>query len=213
MRMLSCVGRPIVYVITNGQATVEYFDEAAIQIVGLIEAAVDENVALFQIREKLLTGKQLFELTSMCAQATRGTSTKLLVNDRADIAAAAGADGVHLTETSIPVAVVRKAFGDKLLIGKSVHSAEKAIAASRDGADFAIYGPVFDTPGKGEAVGIESLAQTCSIVAPFPVIGLGGIDVSNCKAVVHTGAAGVAGIRSFSDREALLSIITALDDD
>ncbi len=213
MRMISGVGRPIVNVITNGQATVEHFDEAASQIILVIEAAVAEKTALIQIREKLLTGKRLFELTSMCVRATRGSSTKLLVNDRADIAAAAGADGVHLTETSIPVAVVRKAFGDKLLIGQSVHSAEKALAASRQGADFAVYGPVFNTPGKGPAVGIESLAQTCSIVAPFPVIGLGGINASNCKAVVHAGAAGVAGIRSFSDREALRSIVKALDND
>ncbi len=207
------LGRPIVYVITDGQTTVEHFDKAAGQIILLVEAAVAEKVALIQIREKLLTGKQLFELTSMCVRATRGASTKLLINDRTDIAAAAGADGVHLTESSIPAAFVRKAFGDKLLIGQSVHSAEKAIAASRDGADFAMYGPVFDTPGKGTAVGIESLAQTCASVAPFPVIGLGGIDGSNCRAVVQAGAIGVAGIRSFSDREALRSIIRALDDD
>ncbi|CAN5233941.1 thiamine phosphate synthase [soil metagenome] len=213
MRALQGVGRPIVYVITNGQATVEQFDEAAGQIILLIEAAVAEKVALIQIREKRLLGKQLFELASMSVRATRGTSTKLLINDRTDIAAAAGADGVHLTETSIPVSVVRKAFGDKLIIGQSVHSAKKAIAASEDGADFAVYSPVFGTPGKGTAVGIESLAETCSSVAPFPMIGLGGIDVSNCKAVVQAGAAGVAGIRSFSERKGLRSIIRALDDD
>ncbi len=213
MRTLNDSGGSVVYAITAGKATSDDFDASAERILVQMRTAISEKVNLIQIREKLLSGKQLYEVTSMCSALTRGTSTKLLLNDRADIALSAGADGVHLTETSIPTAVIRKTLGDKLIIGVSVHSKERAVAAGRDGADFAVYGPVFDTPGKGEAIGLESLSGACALAAPFPIIGLGGIDASNCGSVVRAGAAGVAGIRAFGNEKGLRAIREALDHD
>ena len=202
---------PLIYAITDGSATADDFDRATDRILTLVRAAIAEEIAFIQVREKHLSGKQLFILASRCAKLTRGTSTRLVINDRADIASAAGADGVHLTEISVPVEVIRREFGSDLIIGASVHTSESARSANTAGADFVVYGPVFNTPGKGEAVGLESLARTCSFVAPFPVIGVGGIDASNCRSVIRAGAAGVAGIRSFGDRTSLSSITIALD--
>ncbi len=211
MKPLFQVDQPVVYVITSGKATSENFDHFASQILSLVNAAVDENVALVQIREKGLSGKHLFDLASACAQVTKGTRTQLFVNDRADLAAAARADGVHLTAASIPAGVIRQTFGEALKIGVSAHSSQEADAACREGADFAVYGPVFASPGKGPAVGLGSLADTCMLVKPFPIIGLGGIDASNCRDVIDAGAVGVAGIRSFADPKSLRGLMKELN--
>jgi thiamine-phosphate pyrophosphorylase len=85
----------------------------------------------------------LYELVLRAAKITRGSDTRLLVNDRADIARAAGADGVHLTSQSLPANVVRKMFGPEFVIGVSTHSFEEARAAQAAGADFVVFGPVF----------------------------------------------------------------------
>jgi thiamine-phosphate diphosphorylase len=155
MTMLADVKWPITYLITGGTASDQEFEEDLRRIQSLVSAAIEGGVTMVQLREKKLSGKHLFELTSACAGLVRDSSTKLLVNDRTDIAVGARADGVHLTETSIPVAVIREKFGSDLLIGASVHSVDDAKAAAAGGADFAIYGPVFDSPGKGPAVGLE----------------------------------------------------------
>jgi thiamine-phosphate pyrophosphorylase len=204
---------PITYLITDGSASDHVFEDDALRIQTLVSAAIEECVTLIQLREKTLSGKHLFELTSACARLTRNTLTKLLVNDRTDIAVGAGADGVHLTETSIPIAVIREKFGSDLLIGASVHSVIGAKAAAAEGADLAVYGPVFDTPEKGAPVGLDRLAEACSAVAPFPILGLGGIDPSKVKSVLEAGAAGIAAIRSFRDPEAIRSIMRSLRDE
>src|SRR6185295_7324567 len=103
---------PIIYPITSGKTTPS-------DILRLVRAAVDAEVPLFQIREKLLSGRALFDLVARAAELTRGSKTRLLVNDRSDIARAAGADGVHLTTHSVPVDVVRKIYGAEFLIGVS----------------------------------------------------------------------------------------------
>ncbi len=116
----------------------------------------------------------------------------LLINDRADVALAAGADGVHLPARGLPARGARALGLD--LVGVSVHSPEAVARAAREGADFAVFAPVFDTPGKlgqGEA----ALAQACR-AAPIPVLALGGIDESNAHRCMDAGASGVACIRS-----------------
>jgi thiamine-phosphate pyrophosphorylase len=210
MTMLADVKWPITYLITGGTASDQEFEEDLRRIQSLVSAAIEEGVTMVQLREKKLSGKHLFELASACAGLVRDSSTKLLVNDRTDIAVGARADGVHLTETSIPVAVIREKFGSDLLIGASVHSVDDAKAAAAGGADFAIYGPVFDSPGKGPAVGLEGLYDVCSTVAPFPVVGLGGIDYSNGRSVIEAGAAGVAAIRGLRDRQSIRSMVRSL---
>lgn len=213
MTRLADVKGPITYLITDGTADDRNFRQHSHRVRLLVTAAIAEGVSMIQLREKKLSGRHLFELASACADLTRGTLTKLLVNDRSDIAAGARADGVHLTEASIPVEVIRGKFGGDLLIGASAHSVDGAEAAAAGGADFAIFGPVFATPGKGPASGPDRLAEACSAVTPFPILGLGGIDASNCRSVIEAGASGVAAIRGFGDPDAIRAMMRCLPND
>ncbi len=156
----------------------------------------------------------LYELATRAASLTRGTPTRLLINDRADIARAAGADGVHLTSSSLAPAIIRRAFGTSFLIGVSTHSLGEAQSARDGGADFAVFGPVFETPSKrayGSPVGLASLSAAARAVAPFPLVALGGLTLQNAHEVFRGGAQGVAAIRMFSDAEELAVIVRAVE--
>lgn len=155
----------------------------------------------------------LYELVTDGVRLARGTATRLLVNDRADVAAAAGADGVHLTTSSLPVAVVRRAFHSEFLIGVSTHSLGEARAARDGGADFVVYGPIFETASKkkyGEALGLTSLAEICAELSPFPVFALGGVTPDKVADCVRSGAAGVAGIGMFDDADRLSNVVKSI---
>lgn len=159
-----------------------------------------------QIREKNLSASVLYDLSASAAAITKGSATKLLVNDRSDIAMAAGADGVHLTTSSLPTSVVRQAFGDKFLIGVSTHSLEEASEARRSGADFVVFGPVFETASKseyGDPAGVTNLAQVVLELSPFPVLALGGLEMSKVADCIQAGARGIAAIRMLSDPQRL----------
>ena len=161
-------------------------------------AAVAAQIDLVQIREKNLTASVLYQLASSAAGITSETATKLLINDRSDIAAAAGADGVHLTTSSLPTTVVRQTFGDDFLIGVSTHSLGEAKLARQGGADFAVFGPVFETASKkefGEPPGLTALGRVCSELSPFPILALGGVMMGNVGECIRAGAQGVAAIR------------------
>jgi thiamine-phosphate pyrophosphorylase len=180
------------------------------RLVALVRAAAGAGVDFVQLREKLLRPRVLYELAARSAEIVRGTKTRLLVNDRADIARAAGADGVHLTTHSLDAATVRRAFGPDLLVGASTHTLAEAREARDGGADFALFGPVFDTPSKrayGAPAGLERLGQTARSLAPFPVLGLGGVTRDNCAQVLGAGAGGVAAIRLFGDAETLRDVV------
>ena len=175
----------------------------------MVEAAVDAKVPLFQIREKLLSGRVLYELVRRAIEITHGTGTRLLVNDRSDIARAAGADGVHLTGQSLPADVVRKIYGPEFLIGVSTHSREEAVPAKMRGADFVVFGPVFATESKrefGEPQGLERLQEITNALRGFPVFAIGGITLDNVAACFAAGASGVAAIRLLNDAERISSI-------
>jgi thiamine-phosphate pyrophosphorylase len=128
----------------------------------------------------------------------------LLVNDRSDIARAAGADGVHLTAQSLPVAVVRKTCGAEFLIGVSTHSLAEAQAARDAGADFVVFGPVFETESKrayGAPQGPEKLREVTRALGEFPVVAIGGITLENFSECFEAGARGVAAIRMLNTAE------------
>lgn len=201
---------PIIYLITKGEATPANFDDASRQILDIVSVAAEENIPLIQIREKHLTAKLLFELTVEIVKITKGSQTSVLVNDRADIAVAAGADGVHLTSLSLSAAVIRKTFGSEFIIGSSTHNIDEAMAAVHEGADFIVFGPVFDTPGKGDAVGLSALSDVCDKLGSFPVIALGGIDIENYRSTSDAGAKGFAAIRSLNDTDKLRGIVSEL---
>jgi len=200
--------KPILYLITRG-ATAEATTSASKEfrwILDQVSAAVAAGVQLIQLREKRLTARVLFELTARAAELTRGTSTRLLVNDRADIAAGAGADGVHVTTRSLEPKVVRRTFGDEYLIGASTHSLAEAKNARDGGADFIVFGPIFPTPSKeeyGPPLGVDCLADVASALSPFPVLALGGISIENARECLRAGANGIAGISLFAASEDL----------
>ena len=141
------------------------------------------------------------------AELTRGSWTHLLVNDRSDIARAAGADGVHLTTQSLPVDVVRKSCGAEFLIGASTHSLDAARAARAAGADFVVFGPVFETESKrayGQPQGLDKLSEVTRELGEFPVLAIGGVTLENAGACFEAGASGVAAIRLLNDPENLV---------
>ena len=191
---------PIIYPITSGKTSPEY-------ILRLVRAAVDAEIPLFQIREKEFSARVLFELVARAAELTRGSKTRLLVNDRSDIARAAGADGVHLTTHSLPVDVVRKTCGEDFVIGVSTHSLDEALLARSAGADFVVFGPVFETESKrvyGPPQGLDKLREVTRELGEFAVVAIGGITLENAGDCFRAGASGVAAIRLLSDAENIL---------
>lgn len=207
---LSFAAHPIIYPITDGTTTAENFAEKKARILELVATAVQTQTPLVQIREKQLSAGLLFDLVSEAAALTRNKQTKLLVNDRADIALAANADGVHLTAKSISAAVIRKNFPASFIVGVSAHSLEAVEKARREAADFAAFSPIFFSPDKGEPRGIETLRAVCETVRPFPVIALGGIDETNYAEVLRAGASGFAAIRFLNDAETLKQLAADL---
>ena len=199
---------PIIYPITSGATSPQTTpdDPHFSEILRLVRAAVDAEVPLFQIREKSLHARVLFELVARAVEITHGSKTRLLVNDRSDIARAAGADGVHLTTQSLPVEVVRTICGAGFVIGVSTHSLDEARAAQAAGADFVVFGPVFETESKrayGEAQGLDKLRDVTRALGEFPVVAIGGITLQNAGECLRMGASGIAAIRLLNDAENL----------
>ena len=206
---------PLSYLITSGTTDAHVTPASAefARLLALVAAAVAAQVSLVQLREKLLRPRVLYELATRAAAITRGSATRLLVNDRADIARAAGADGVQLTVQSLSAAVVRRASGPDFLIGVSTHSTAEARAARDEGADFAVFGPVFDTPSKrayGPPLGLDGLSAAARALAPFPLVAIGGITRANMGEVIEAGAQGVAAIRLFAEPQLLADSVRAL---
>jgi len=161
-----------------------------------LEAALAGGVRLVQLREKDLGARALCDLARAVKARTDRAGAALLINDRADVALAVGAAGVHLTSAEPPVADVRALLGPKALIGVSTHGVAEARAAAAGGASFVTFGPVFDTPSKrgmGAPVGLEALAEAAR-EAGVPVFGLGGIGAAEGPRVAATGCHGIAAI-------------------
>ena len=151
-----------------------------------IRKQMARGVEYIQIREKDLTAREIYEFTRAVIEARGVWPSKVLVNERWDIAWCAKADGVHLPAYSPHVKL------PGLIIGRSCHSEEEVRTAK---ADFVTFSPIFESPGKGGAVGLEALRMVC--LAGVPVFALGGITWANAPACIEAGAAGIAGIRLF----------------
>jgi thiamine-phosphate pyrophosphorylase len=190
---------PLVYLITDGALTAGNFRKRSPETLRTIENAVRQKVSLVQIREKKLPAGLVCDLAARAARIVLDTQTKLLVNDRADIAFSSGADGVHLTADSIPAAVIRQYFPAGFIIGVSCHTFEECARAKTDGADFVTFSPVFASPGKGAPQGLKALREICERLKPFPVVALGGIDETNYESILPA-AAGFAAIRFLNER-------------
>lgn len=163
------------------------------------------GAAAVQIREKDLDDRAILEL----ARQARAVLPTVLVNGRLDLALAAGADGAHLPADGVPVAALRRRFGQGVLLGVSTHSVAEVERAFRDGADYVTFGPVWPTPSKeryGPPLGPGELARAARV--GIPVYALGGVMLSRFGEAAAAGAAGVAGIRLFQGA-ALQEIVDA----
>ena len=163
-------------------------------LVDAVRAACEGGVRAVQLREKDLSAADLFPLALELRALTRQYGARLLINDRIDLALAVEADGVQLGGHSLPTAAARNILGPERLIGVSTHSLEEIAAASRGGADFVTFGPVYFTPSKaayGKPAGLDLLEAACC-ASPLPVFALGGISPERVEPVVAAGAGGVA---------------------
>ena len=180
---------PRLVVVTDRHAT------AGRDLVEVIDRALDAGLPAVQLRDKDLSGAALFRLAERLRAATARAGALLFVNDRVDVARAVGADGVQLGAASLPVDVARTLLAPTALVGASVHELEEIAETT---ADFAVFGPIFDTPSKrgyGAPQGPARLREATSRTR-VPVLAIGGIDGSNVEAVRAAGAYGVAVIRA-----------------
>ena len=164
---------------------------------------------MIQIRERDLSTLDQYSLTRQAVEISSRSGGVVLVNDRADIAAACPGAGVHLTTRSMSVATVRQRFGERMLIGASTHSRAEAERAEQEGADFVVFGPVYETASKKEyglPVGLDALASVTRN-AGIPVLAIGGIDPSRFQEVLDRGASGIAGISLFAEARDLSALV------
>jgi thiamine-phosphate pyrophosphorylase len=164
------------------------------------------GVPAVQLREKDLSDRAVYCLARTLRRRLPPPA-RLLVNGRADLALASGADGVHLPADGVPVAPLRHRFAGSLLVGRSTHSLAEVSAAAAAGADYVTFGPVFSTPGKGAPHGLGVLESACRL--GVPVLALGGIGIAELPLVAAAGAAGAAGIRLFVDPELAARVVAA----
>ena len=159
--------------------------------------AIRGGADVIQLRDKRASARELIAEASRCTALARAAGIPLVINDRADVARAVGADGVHLGQDDLPVAEARRLLGPGTLIGKSTHSLAQALAAAAEAPDYLGCGPIFPTPTKPEygSVGLALIGQVVSRVS-LPVICIGGIDAANIDRLMEAGARCVAVVRA-----------------
>jgi thiamine-phosphate diphosphorylase len=167
-------------------------------VVEQVRYAIEAGIDVVQLRERDLEAAELYRLARDLAQLVRGSRTKVVINDRLDVALAAGADGVHLRADSVRAARVRSLAPRGFLVGRSVHAAPEA-EVEAEGADYLIAGTVWPTPSKTadhQLLGLHGLSEVVRAAA-IPVLAIGGVSLDRLRQVAQTGAAGVAGIGLF----------------
>lgn len=181
-----------VYLVTDRAAT------GGRDIVDVVAAALRGGIRAVQLRERDASTREVVALGRALRERTRQYDAALLVNDRIDVALACDADGVHLPGHSFTVAEARRVLGAQRMIGVSTHAPGEAAAALAAGADFAVLGPIYETPSKqayGAPLGIDAIAAAAAATSG-PVLAIGGVDAERIAAVRRAGAAGAAVIRA-----------------
>jgi thiamine-phosphate pyrophosphorylase len=164
--------------------------------------ALHGGLSAILVRRPKATARELFEMVRKLRPASRQLGCVLLVSDRADVALAADADGVHLGARSLPIAATRRILRPGMLVGRSVHNLDEAGQAEEQGADYLFLGPIFPTrshPGR-PALGI-GLYRESVLRAKIPVLAIGGVATDNVGAIAEAGGPGAAAISAFHDAE------------
>jgi thiamine-phosphate pyrophosphorylase len=165
-----------------------------------LEEAFRAGLRFAILRERDLAARDLLEMTRRCVRIAHARGATLVVNDRLDVALLGGADGVHLRASSVPVAAARGFAGEGVLVGASVHTPEEARAAAADGADYLLFGPVYETADKARFRAPAGIAQLARVVRAatrrgrtrVPVYAIGGVTPERVRECVNAGAHGVA---------------------
>ena len=205
------LARPIVCVITRARG-VQGSPERATLVERLRSAALG-GATMIQVRERLLDDRALAQFVRELVAATRDTACRVIVNDRTDIAIAAGAAGVHLKERSVMPRDVRRIVPHPFLVGRSVHTQEDAAVTEREGGcDYLFFGTVFPTASKPDqhpVAGVDALRAVCAHVS-LPVVAIGGVTVGRAREIGAAGAAGAAAISLFTDAGDLPATVAAM---
>lgn len=194
---------PIVNVASPDAAECERAFSLAVEL-------AEAGCSLIQLRAKTLGAGAMTELASRMVESLRPAGAVLIVNDRADVAAASGAAGVHVGDEDMPVDAVRRVVGRDAIVGFSTHSVAEAACASSCGANYLGFGPVFESPTKAgvrEARGLELLTQACRATT-LPVVAIGGVTLETAPDCWRAGAASVAVISELersADRRVLVA--------
>ncbi len=197
---------PVVHLITDRAMARDLPGRLAVTLQG----APPGEVAV-HLREKDLGGAALLALARELLPVCRARGALLLVNDRLDVAMAAGADGAHLPAAGIPPGEARRLLGPGALLGVSCHGVDDVARALAGGADYATFSPVWDTPSKrayGAPVGLDALARAARL--GLPLVALGGVEPGNAAQAFAAGAAGVAAIRAWLVGPAPAGAVAAL---
>ncbi len=206
---------PIICIVTRARGSSGSPERAS--LVSRLASAAAAGASMIQIRERQLDDRAVLEFAQELIRATSGTSCLVTINDRTDIAIAAGAAGVHLKSGAVSAADVRRITPPEFVVGRSVHSMDDATAAEREGGcDYLFFGTVFPStskPADHPIAGIEGLRAVCARVS-LPVVAIGGITPFRAPAVAAAGAAGAAAIGLFAEArdtaEAVASLRSAL---
>lgn len=168
------------------------------RFVHVVREALKGGAPALQLRAKSMAAREMTELARVLLAETRGAGALLFINDRIDVALAAGADGAHIGDDDIPLAAARGIVPAGFLLGRSADSPDQARTATTEGADYLGVGPVYATQSKedaGPAIGIAGLSAVAAATS-LPVVGIGGITRDTAEEVVAGGAAGIAVIRA-----------------
>lgn len=194
---MSLFSLPRLYLITDRHQTADR------PLSGVLSQALEAGARMVQLREKDLETRELWELAKNLTPLFTNHRTHWLINDRVDLVIALEADGVHLRADSLPVSVARKILGSERLIGVSTHSMEELKVAESEGADFAVLGPIYETPLKrqyGSPLGLQTAAQVCRD-SRIPVYAIGGVTPERVGELRDSGFYGVAVISAVLQSE------------
>jgi thiamine-phosphate pyrophosphorylase len=167
---------------------------AALQVA---ETLLSAGVRLIQLRDKQASTRDLFEQARLIAACVRSGKGIFILNDRADVARAAGADGVHVGQEDLPVELARQILGEGKWVGYSTHVLAQVVEADKSSADYIAFGPIFPTASKAQpdpVVGLDGLREARQATAK-PLVAIGGITLQNARQVIEAGADSVAVIR------------------